>query len=139
MVYLRSNIENNTNLPNNTTLYENDLPWYKSPPAVFIYVLFFLICMCGCPSNSSNTNKISTQSGTAPRPLPNIDSASRVQRLRLSAVGGGSSRLKNENDRVSFKPEDHKNVVNNAIYKVRGGGAAFVPKRDSIPAYVVKN
>tara|TARA_B100000965_G_C19093179_1_gene541533 strand:+ start:54 stop:455 length:402 start_codon:yes stop_codon:yes gene_type:complete len=84
-------------------------------------------------NNSSNTRKISTQNGIAPRPLPQIDSGSRVQRLRLSAVGGGSSQLKNASDRISYKQEDHRNIVNNAITKVRGGGAAFVPKPDSIP------
>lgn len=84
-------------------------------------------------NNSSNTKKLSTQDGIAPRPLPQIDAGSRVQRLRLSAVGGGSSKLKNASDRISYKQEDHRNIVNNARTKVRGGGAAFVPKPDSIP------
>ena len=67
-----------------------------------------------------------------PRPLPNKSSDLRIQRLRLSAVGAGSSKLKDANDKVSYKPEDHKNVVNNARTRVRGGGAAFVPKPNSI-------
>ena len=103
-------------------------------------------------NNNSSTNKLKTdrlktESGNNPRPLPNKGSDLRTQRLRLSAVGGGSSRLKNSSvirydqngissygtDIVSYKPEDHKNVINNARTRVRGGGAAFVPKPDSIP------
>ena len=36
----------------------NNYPWYKSPIAVFIYVVIFLICQCGCPnSKSGRSNK----------------------------------------------------------------------------------
>ena len=88
-------------------------------------------------NNNSSTNKVKvdrlkTESGNNPRPLPNKGSDLRTQRLRLSAVGAGSSKLKDANDKVSYKPEDHKNVVNNARTRVRGGGAAFVPKPNSI-------
>ena len=84
-------------------------------------------------TNSVKTDRLGTESGNNPRPLPNKASDLRIQRLRLSAVGGGSARLKDSSDKVSYKPEDHKNVVNNAKTRVRGGGAAFVPKPDSIP------
>ena len=84
-------------------------------------------------TNSKKTDRLKTESGNNPRPLPNKGSDLRTQRLRLSAVGGGSSRLKDPTDKVSDKPEDHKNVINNARTRVRGGGAAFVPKPDSIP------
>ena len=84
-------------------------------------------------TNSKKTDRLKSESGNNPRPLPNKGSDLRTQRLRLSAVGGGSSRLKDPTDKVSYKPEDHKNVINNARTRVRGGGAAFVPKPDSIP------
>tara|TARA_Y100000748_G_scaffold298049_1_gene292839 strand:+ start:261 stop:677 length:417 start_codon:yes stop_codon:yes gene_type:complete len=84
-------------------------------------------------TNSKKTDRLKTESGNNPRPLPNKGSDLRIQRLRLSAVGAGSSKLKDANDKVSYKPEDHKNVINNARTRVRGGGAAFVPKPDSIP------
>ena len=87
-------------------------------------------------TNSKKTDRLKTESGNNPRPLPNKGSDLRTQRLRLSAVGGGSSKLKDSNDKVSYKPEDHKNVVNNARTRVRGGGAAFVPKPVSIPRTV---
>jgi hypothetical protein len=84
-------------------------------------------------TNSKKTDRLKTESGNNPRPLPNKGSDLRIQRLRLSAIGAGSSKLKDANDKVSYKPEDHKNVINNAKTRVRGGGAAFVPKPDSIP------
>lgn len=84
-------------------------------------------------TNSKKTDRLKTESGNNPRPLPNKGSDLRIQRLRLSAVGAGSSKLKDSNDKVSYKPEDHRNVINNARTRVRGGGAAFVPKPDSIP------
>ncbi len=84
-------------------------------------------------TNSKKTDRLKTESGNNPRPLPNKGSDLRIQRLRLSAVGAGSSKLKDANDKVSYKPEDHKNVINNARTRVRGGGAAFVPKPNSIP------
>lgn len=84
-------------------------------------------------TNSVKTHRLETESGNNPKPLPNKGSDLRTQRLRLSAVGGGSTRLKDSNDKVSYKPEDHKNIVNNAKTRVRGGGAASVPKPNSIP------
>ena len=84
-------------------------------------------------NNSKKVDRLKTESGNNPRPLPNKGSDLRIQRLRLSAVGAGSSKLKDATDKVSYKPEDHKNVINNARTRVRGGGAAFVPKPDSIP------
>lgn len=84
-------------------------------------------------TNSIKTDRLGTESGNNPKPLPNKGSDLRTQRLRLSAVGGGSTRLKDSNDKVSYKPEDHKNIVNNAKTRVRGGGAACVPKPNSIP------
>ena len=84
-------------------------------------------------TNSKKVDRLKTESGNNPRPLPNKSSDLRIQRLRLSAVGAGSSKLKDANDKVSYKPEDHKNVINNARRRVRGGGAGFVPKPNSIP------
>ena len=84
-------------------------------------------------NNSVKTNRLGTESGNNPRPLPNNASDLRTQRLRLSAIGSGSSRLKDLGDKVSYKPTDHKNIINNAKTRVRGGGAASVPKQVSIP------
>ena len=88
-------------------------------------------------TTSAKTNRLGTESGNNPRPLPNKSSNLRTQRLRLSAVGGGSARLKDSSDKVSYKPEDDKNIVNNAKTRVKGGGAAFVPKPKSIPRTIM--
>ena len=56
------------------------------------------------------------------KPLEDNSSELRIQRLRLSAVGSGSSRLKNADDKISFKSTD-LNLVNNALSRVRGSGA----------------
>ena len=84
-------------------------------------------------TNSLKINRLTTESGNNPKPLPNTASDLRTQRLRLSTIGSGSIKLKNNNDKISFKQEDHYNVVNNAKKRVKGGGAANVPKRNSIP------
>jgi hypothetical protein len=79
--------------------------------------------------NLGNNNSSSTN----PRPLPNQASDLRTQRLRLAAIGGGSSRLKNIDDTVSYKSTSHINVVNTARTRARGGGGSSVPKKNSIP------
>lgn len=84
-------------------------------------------------NNSLKTNRLTSESGNNPRPLPNNASDLRTQRLRLSAIGSGSSKLKNQNDTLSYKPSTHLNTINNAKAKVRGGGAGSVPKSVSIP------
>ena len=84
-------------------------------------------------TNSKKIHRLKTESGNNPRPLPNIASDLRTQRLRLSAIGAGSSKLKNTNDKISYKSGGHKNVINNARTRVRGGGAGNVPKPNSIP------
>lgn len=84
-------------------------------------------------TNSAKTHRLKTESGNNPRPLPNIDSNLRIQRLRLSAIGSGSVKVKDSNDNVSYKPTDNYNVVNHAKTRAKGGGAAFVPKSNSIP------
>jgi len=84
-------------------------------------------------TNSKKSHRVKRESGNSSIPILNKDSNLRIQRLRLTAVGAGSSQLKNANDKVSYKPVDHKNVINNAKTRVKGGGAAFVPKPNSIP------
>ena len=83
-------------------------------------------------TNSVKTNRLGTESGNNPRPLPNKSSDLRIQRLRLSAIGSGSAKLKDSNDKVSYNPEDHKNIINSAKTRVRGRGAGFVPKSNSL-------
>tara|TARA_B110000259_G_scaffold182305_1_gene225715 strand:- start:604 stop:972 length:369 start_codon:yes stop_codon:yes gene_type:complete len=67
-----------------------------------------------------------------PKPLPSKSSDLRTQRLRMSAIGGGSTKLSDNNDSVSFKQSIHVNVVNNARTRVRGAGGGSVPKKNSI-------
>ena len=57
------------------------------------------------------------------KPLNNISSDLRIQRLRLSTIGYSSMRVKNSNDFIQLngKNED-KNLVNNVLTRVRGGG-----------------
>ncbi len=66
-----------------------------------------------------------------PKPLPNQSSDLRTQRLRMTAIGGGSSKLSNTNDSISFKQTTHLNIVNNAVSRARGGGGGSVPKKNS--------
>ena len=83
-------------------------------------------------NNTYQSHKIDNL-GNKPKPLPNNASDLRTQRLRLSAIGSGSVKLKDINDKISFNQEEHQNVINNAKTRVRGGGAANVPKSNSIP------
>jgi hypothetical protein len=78
--------------------------------------------------NVANNNS----SMTNPKPLPNQGSDLRTQRLRMTAIGGGSTKLSNANDTVSFKQTSHINIVNNARSRARGGGSSSVPKKSSI-------
>ena len=84
-------------------------------------------------TNSAKTHRLTTESGNNPRPLPNNASDLRTQRLRLSAIGSGSTRLKDSNDKVSYKPKYDIDIINNARTRARGGGAGSVPKSNSIP------
>ena len=56
------------------------------------------------------------------KPLENIDSNLRTQRLRLSAIGNGSSLIKNTNDEIRYKSSSDINLVNNVLSRVRGAG-----------------
>jgi hypothetical protein len=64
------------------------------------------------------------------KPLQNMGSDLRTQRLRLTTIGGGSLKVKNSNDPVSFTRTDKngdKNLVNNVLSRVRGTGG-YKPK-----------
>tara|TARA_B110000444_G_scaffold260912_1_gene309908 strand:+ start:291 stop:698 length:408 start_codon:yes stop_codon:yes gene_type:complete len=82
-------------------------------------------------TNSVKTNRLKTESGNNPSPLPEMSNSTRIQRLRLGAIGGGSYKLKNNDDYISYKAENYLNVVKHAKTSVRGGGAAYVPKSNS--------
>ena len=75
-------------------------------------------------NNLDNCNKIPKISSNAyAQPINDGSASLRSQRLRLLAIGGGSSKLKNANDQVSFVSKDgDKNYVNNRLSKVRGSG-----------------
>ena len=69
-------------------------------------------------------------SNTYAKPLQNKDADLRIQRLRLTATGGGSSKLKDENDEVSFvKKGADNNFVNTTLSRVRGGGCVAPKKK----------
>ena len=63
------------------------------------------------------------------KPLPNTSSDLRTQRLRMTAIGAGSTRLKNNTDNINYKgASPDYNYVNNVLSRVRGGGAV-APKK----------
>ena len=70
---------------------------------------------------SSVTNKLT--SNVSAKPLENMSSDLRIQRLRLSTIGNSSMILKNDKDFIQLngKPQDI-NYVNNVLSRVRGGG-----------------
>ena len=65
-----------------------------------------------------------------PKPLENKSSDLRIQRLRMTAIGSGKSKLQNPTDTVSYKVVDN-NYVNAAITRARGFGNSSVPKRNT--------
>ena len=75
---------------------------------------------------------VNNSSMTNPKPIGNQGSDLRTQRLRMTAIGGGSTKLNNSVDAVAFKPSSHLNVVENARQKARGSGSGNVPKKNSI-------
>lgn len=75
------------------------------------------------PQNNSSINN--------PKPLYDKSSDLRTQRLRMTAIGSGNSKLKNLNDEVRFKAVN-QNYVNTALTKVKGYGSSSVPKKNSI-------
>lgn len=57
------------------------------------------------------------------KPLNNQSGALRIQRLRLTAIGSGSSKLKNADDKLQFNKGPDNNLKNSPIYvRVRGSG-----------------
>jgi len=81
--------------------------------------------------NANNVNKnidYSSVKGTKSsivygKPLNDKSGNLRIQRLRLSAVGGGSSKLKNANDSVNFnRTTPDVNFQTHVLSRVRGGG-----------------
>jgi hypothetical protein len=70
---------------------------------------------------SSLENKIT--SNVRAKPLENMSSDLRIQRLRLVTIGNSSILTKNENDytQLNGKSQD-VNYVNNVLSRVRGGG-----------------
>ena len=63
------------------------------------------------------------------KPLQNTDSNLRIQRLRLSTIGSGTSKLKSNENKISFiKDGPDYNYINNTLAKVRGSGG-YRPKR----------
>ena len=64
------------------------------------------------------------------KPLENKSADLRIQRIRLTTIGGGSSKLKDNNDQVSFVMKGSDvNFVNNALSRVRGGGSVAPKKK----------
>jgi hypothetical protein len=76
---------------------------------------------------SSLTNKLT--SNVCTKPLENMSSDLRIQRLRLATIGNSSMILKNENDFIQFNGKNQdSNYVNNVLSRVRGGGY-IAPKK----------
>jgi hypothetical protein len=62
------------------------------------------------------------------KPLQNKSSDLRIQRIRLSTIGGASMRIKNNNDSINLNGKNvDVNLVNNVLSRVRGGG--YVPPK----------
>ena len=63
------------------------------------------------------------------KPLENMSSELRIQRLRLSTIGNASMSLKNDKDVIQLNGKNQDvNYVNNVLSRVRGGGY-IVPKK----------
>lgn len=63
------------------------------------------------------------------KPLQNKSSDLRIQRIRLSTIGGASMRIKNNNDLINLNGKNvDVNLVNNVLSRVRGGGSV-APKK----------
>jgi hypothetical protein len=76
---------------------------------------------------SSVTNKLS--SNVYAKPLANMSSDLRIQRLRLSTIGNSSMILKDSNDHIQLDGKNQDiNYVNNVLSRVRGGGCV-APKK----------
>ena len=67
------------------------------------------------------TNKLT--SNVCAKPLENMSSDLRIQRLRLATIGNSSMILKNDNDFIQLNGKNQdSNYVNNVLSRVRGGG-----------------
>lgn len=63
------------------------------------------------------------------KPLNNMSSDIRIQRLRLSTIGNSSMVLKNNTDSIQLNGKNQDiNLVNNTLSRVRGGGSR-APKK----------
>jgi hypothetical protein len=63
------------------------------------------------------------------KPLNNVSSDLRIQRLRLTTIGSASMKLKNSLDNIYLNGKNSdNNYVNNVITRVRGGGSV-APKK----------
>ena len=63
------------------------------------------------------------------KPLNNVSSDLRIQRLRLTTIGGASIKLKNSKDSINLNGKNSdNNYVNNVVSRVRGGGSIAPPK-----------
>ena len=63
------------------------------------------------------------------KPLANMSSDLRIQRLRLSTIGNSSMILKDSNDHIQLDGKNQDiNYVNNVLSRVRGGGCV-APKK----------
>jgi hypothetical protein len=63
------------------------------------------------------------------KPLNNVSSDLRIQRLRLTTIGSASIRLKNSLDTIHLNGKNNdNNYVNNVVTRVRGGGS-IAPKK----------
>ena len=63
------------------------------------------------------------------KPLNNVSSDLRIQRLRLTTIGGASIKLKNSKDSINLNGKNSdNNYVNNVVSRVRGGGTIAPPK-----------
>ena len=69
------------------------------------------------------------------KPLPNKSADLRIQRLRLTTVGSASSKLKNENDQISYKGRNpdlnYDNYTNRVLSRVRAGGSVAPKKKNN--------
>ncbi len=78
---------------------------------------------------SSLENKIT--SNVYAKPLENMSSDLRIQRLRLVTIGNSSMIIKNENDYTQLNGKNQDvNYVNNVLSRVRGGGYVG-PKKEN--------